>query len=120
MIFSSIAFLVYFLPIVLLIYFLLPNKLKNLFLLLASVFFYSWGAPLFIFVILLTTTLDFYLVKMMSESVNEKRRKLILVLSLCLNLGLLFYFKYCNFFIENLNNLLSGLNFSEIKWVQVA
>ena len=120
MIFSSIAFLVYFLPIVLLIYFLLPNKLKNLFLLLASVFFYSWGAPLFIFVILLTTTLDFYLVKMMSESVNEKRRKLILVLSLSLNLGLLFYFKYCNFFIENLNHILSGLNFSEIKWLQVA
>lgn len=120
MVFSSVAFLVYFFPIVLLIYFLLPNKLKNLFLLFASVFFYSWGAPLFIFVILLTTTLDFYLVKMMSESANEKRRKMILVLSLSLNLGLLFYFKYCNFFIDNLNHILSTFHFSQIKWMQVA
>jgi len=120
MVFSSITFLVYFLPLLLLVYFLSPNKIKNYVLLLASIFFYSWGAPRFIFVILLTTTLDFYLVKIMADSSSEKRRKLFLVISLCLNLGLLLYFKYCNFFIENLNSLLVLLHSEEIKWIGIA
>jgi alginate O-acetyltransferase complex protein AlgI len=89
-------------------------------LLLASIFFYSWGAPRFVFVILVTTTLDFYLVKIMSDSSSKKRRKLFLVISLCLNLGLLLYFKYCNFFIENLNSLLVLLRSEEIKWIGIA
>ncbi|HRH10954.1 MAG TPA: MBOAT family O-acyltransferase [Bacteroidia bacterium] len=88
--------------------------------LLASIFFYSWGAPRFVFVILVTTTLDFYLVKIMSDSSSKKRRKLFLVISLCLNLGLLLYFKYCNFFIENLNSLLVLLRSEEIKWIGIA
>ncbi len=55
----------------------------------------------------------------MAESANEKKRKLFLILSLTLNLGLLFYFKYCNFFIENINVLFSMLNTSEVKWINV-
>ena len=120
MVFSSITFLVYFLPLLLLVYFLSPDKIKNYVLLLASIFFYSWGAPRFVFVILVTTTLDFYLVKIMSDSSSKKRRKLFLVISLCLNLGLLLYFKYCNFFIENLNSLLVLLRSEEIKWIGIA
>jgi alginate O-acetyltransferase complex protein AlgI len=119
MIFSSVTFLVYFLPIFLVIYFLSPKKFKNLVLLISSILFYSWGAPKFIFVILGTTTLDFYLVKLLYNSVSEKRRKLFLILSLCLNLGLLFYFKYCNFFIDNLNSLLSGFGVNEIIWIKI-
>lgn len=119
MVFSSVTFLVYFLPIFLVIYFLTPQKLKNLVLLISSILFYSWGAPKFIFVILGTTTLDFYLVKLLYNSVNEKRRKLFLILSLCLNLGLLFYFKYCNFFIDNFNTLLSSFGANEIVWVKI-
>lgn len=119
MVFSSITFLVYFLPLLLLLYFISPDKIKNYVLLIASVFFYSWGAPKFIFVILLTTTLDFYLVRLMAASSNESRRKFILVISLCLNLGLLLYFKYCNFFIENINVFLDFLNAGEIKWLSV-
>ena len=119
MVFSSVTFLVYFLPIFLVIYFLAPQKLKNLVLLISSIFFYSWGAPRFIFVILGTTTLDFYLVKLLYNSTSEKNRKLFLILSLCLNLGLLFYFKYCNFFIDNINSVFSAMGTSEITWVKI-
>jgi alginate O-acetyltransferase complex protein AlgI len=119
MVFSSVIFLVYFLPIFLTLYFLTPKKLKNLVLLLSSIFFYAWGAPLFIFAILGTTTLDFYFVKLLSKAETEKKRKMFLVLSLCLNVGLLFYFKYCNFFIENFNVLLNLIGVKEVSWTKV-
>lgn len=119
MIFSSVIFLVYFLPVFLTLYFLTPSKLKNLVLLLSSIFFYSWGAPLFIFAILGTTTLDFYFVKLLHKAETEQKRKLFLILSLCLNVGLLFYFKYCNFFIENINAVLGVFGAKEISWTKV-
>jgi len=113
MVFSSITFLVYFLPIFLLVYHLVPHKFKNAVILLASIYFYSWGGPRFIFVILGTTFLDFLLVKTMAEQKDQKRKKLFLIISLCLNLGLLFYFKYFNFFIDNINALFGA----EIHWL---
>ncbi len=119
MVFSSVIFLVYFLPIFLVVYFLSPQKFKNLVLLVSSILFYSWGAPKFIFVILGTTTLDFYLVKLLHNSTEERKRKLFLILSLCLNLGLLFYFKYCNFFIDNLNTVLHAFGVNEIIWIKI-
>jgi alginate O-acetyltransferase complex protein AlgI len=119
MVFSSVIFLVYFLPAFLLLYFITPKKLKNFVLLGSSIFFYAWGAPKFIFVILGTTTLDFYLVKLMYNAPYERKRKLFLVLSLCLNVGLLFYFKYCNFFIDNINTALGALGVSQISWTKV-
>ncbi|MBK9284455.1 MAG: MBOAT family protein [Sphingobacteriaceae bacterium] len=119
MVFSSIIFLTYFLPIVLLLYIILPYKYKNTFLLLVSVFFYSWGAPRFIFVILLTTTIDFYIVGRMAKSSNLRLRNTLLISSLFLNFGLLFYFKYCNFFIENVNFLLGNFGAGEITWMKV-
>ena len=102
MIFSSTLFLLYFLPVFLTVYYLVGVRYKNFVLLIASIFFYSWGAPKFIFVILGTTILDFYVVKMMGESQNQVKRKLLLFLSIIANIGLLFYFKYANFFV-NLN-----------------
>jgi len=119
MVFSSVIFLVYFLPAFLLLYFVTPKKLKNFVLLSSSIFFYAWGAPKFIFVILGTTTLDFYLVKLMYYAADEKKRKLFLVLSLCLNTGLLFYFKYCNFFIDNFNSVLNACGVSGISWTKI-
>ncbi|MFM7022118.1 MAG: MBOAT family O-acyltransferase [Flavobacteriales bacterium] len=97
----------------------MQDRFKNAFLLLASIVFYSWGAPKFIFVILATTTLDFYLVRMMDDAQSEKRRKLFFILSLCLNTGLLFYFKYCNFFVENVNHVLSFIGAGQIEWVKI-
>lgn len=119
MIFSSSIFLVYFLPIFMIIYFCTDTRYKNAVLLIASILFYSWGAPKFIFAILGTTTLDFYLVKFMYNASSEKRRKIFLLLSLALNLGMLIYFKYCNFFVENLNEILASVGIAEIKWISV-
>jgi alginate O-acetyltransferase complex protein AlgI len=107
---------VYFLPVFILLYHLAPNKYKNAVILLASIYFYSWGGPKFVFVILGTTFLDFFLVNAMHNQKTQKAKTKFLVISLCLNLGLLFYFKYCNFFIENINALLG----TEIKWLKVA
>ncbi|MEO6303410.1 MAG: MBOAT family protein [Bacteroidia bacterium] len=115
MVFSSITYLVYFLPIFLLLYHLAPHKFKNAVILIASIYFYSWGGPKFIFVILGTTFLDYFLVNAMHNQKTQKAKTKFLIISLCLNLGLLFYFKYCNFFIENVNALLG----TEIKWIKV-
>lgn len=119
MIFASPIFLLVFLPVVLLGYFLTPQKLKNVFLLLASIVFYSWGAPKFIFAILLTTTIDFYLAKTIEQSSNERKRKLFLILSILMNLGFLFYFKYFNFFVENINCVLQSLGTNEILILKI-
>jgi len=119
MVFSSIVFLLYFLPVFLFCYFFVDKKFKNAVLLIFSIFFYAWGAPKFIFVILITTFIDFNLVALMERSANENRRKLLLTLSVSLNLGLLFYFKYSGFFVENLNVLLTSLGLKEKYWPEL-
>ena len=93
----------------------MPHKFKNAVILIASIYFYSWGGPKFIFVILGTTFLDYFLVNAMHNQKTKSAKNKFLVISLCLNLGLLFYFKYCNFFIDNINELLG----TEISWLKV-
>ena len=115
MVFSSITFLVYFLPVFLLAYHLVPNKFKNSCILIFSIFFYAWGGPKFIFVILGTTFLDFFFVEAMYNAKTKSRKNQFLVISLCMNVGLLFYFKYCNFFIDNINALAG----TEIHWAKI-
>lgn len=119
MVFSSIIFLLYFFPIVFIVYFLLNNKIKNAFLLLVSVLFYMWGAPKFIFAILLTTCIDFFLVNTLHNATSDKKRKLFLILSLSLNVSMLFYFKYCNFFIENVNSFLGLFSSMHLQWTNI-
>lgn len=119
MVFSSIIFLFYFLPLFLSIYLLSPKAYKNLVILLGSCLFYAWESPRFIFVILGTTILDFFFVQNMDRSEDARVRKRWLLLSLSLNLGLLFYFKYCNFFIDNLNTASSMLGLGHIEWLKV-
>ena len=97
----------------------MPKKFKNLFLLFASILFYSWGAPKFIFAILLTTTIDFYLAKLIDSSENEKNRKAALLISIIMNVGFLFYFKYFNFFIENFNHLFHKMGANEILALKI-
>lgn len=115
MVFSSITFLIYFLPIFLLLYHLVPHKYKNGLILVASIYFYSWGGPKFILVILGTTFLDYFLVKAMNNQKTQSAKTKFLIISLCLNLGLLFYFKYCNFFIDNINSVFG----TKITWLEV-
>lgn len=120
MVFSSTLFLVYFLPVFLLLYYLTPKKLKNYTLLLFSLVFYAWGAPKFIFILVASTIITYYLVRVMAGSEEEKRRRLFLVLALVLNVGVLLYFKYANFFVDNFNDLLMKLGGSEVSWTRVA
>lgn len=119
MVFSSIAFIFYFLPLFFFIYYLADKRFKNIVILAGSILFYAWGAPKFIFVILGTTVIDFYVVRFMDASEQKARRKLLLTLSLCINLGLLFYFKYSNFFVENVNVLLHGMGIKPMAWTKL-
>lgn len=119
MVFSSIVFLFYFLPIFLVVYFFSPRFLKNYVALVASIGFYAWGAPKFVFVILASTVIDFYLVQFLHTSQNERRRKQFLIASLFMNLGLLAYFKYANFFVDNFNAVLHSVGVEEMAWTSV-
>ena len=120
MVFSSILFLLYFLPVFLLVYVLLPKKAKNGWALLVSILFYAWGAPNFLYVVLGTSLLDFYLVKALYTTTNQRKKKIWLCISVSLNLGLLAYFKYANFFIENVNTALASVGIDRLAWTQVA
>ncbi|MEO6302941.1 MAG: MBOAT family O-acyltransferase [Bacteroidia bacterium] len=102
-----------------LVYFFIDKKYRNAVILIGSIFFYAWGAPKFIFVILFTTLLDFYLVGLMDKAINERHRKILLLISISINLGLLFYFKYSNFFIENVNAVLSVFGDKQIHWTKL-
>jgi len=119
MVFSSSLFLLYFFPIFLIVYYLLPRVAKNPFALLASIFFYAWGAPMFIFIVLGSIILDFYLVQFMNTAEGRKKMWL-LAASLVLNIGLLLYFKYANFFVHNLSKLLMQMGMDSIHWINVA
>jgi alginate O-acetyltransferase complex protein AlgI len=119
MVFSSISFLLYFLPVFLLTYFFAGKKYRNIVILVFSILFYSWGAPKFIFVILSTTFTDFHLVRWMSVTTNRSKKRWLLTISVLINLGLLFYFKYSNFFIENVNALLSVFGDGHIQWTRL-
>jgi len=119
MLFSSIIFLFYFLPLFLIAYYLTPAKHRNYTLLAGSIVFYAWGGPIFIFVILLTTGIDYLLVKQMEKSATKKRKKQLLLISLSINLGILFGFKYLQFFVTNLNELLGFAQISVIELPEI-
>lgn len=119
MVFSSSLFLLYFLPAFLLLYYLSPRFLKNYVALAASLFFYNWGAPDFIFIVIGSIIIDFYLVKSMFTKIGKVKRQLTAA-SIVLNVGLLLYFKYANFFVENFNVALSAMGIEEAKWAYVA
>lgn len=102
MLFSSVTFLYYFLPAVLILYYVAPKKLKNLVLFLASLVFYAWGEPKYVFLMLLSVGIG-YVAGILMEKL-PKKPVMITGVSLCLLF--LIYFKYTNFFISNVNALL--------------
>ena len=120
MVFSSNFFLLAFLPLFLLVYYVCPAKFKNTLFLIASLFFYAWGAPKFIFILLFSLLVDFYLVNFIYKT-EGKRKKYALALSVFLSIALLAYFKYSNFFVEDINRLVScwGAN-GIVNWTSVA
>ena len=112
MLFSSIPFLFYFLPVVLLLYAISPRKMKNFTLLVCSLVFYAWGEPRLVLLMLATVLIGYILGLLTERFPNYK--KLFLVLSLTLSLGFLGYYKYVDFFITNINNV-TGLSIPLLK-----
>lgn len=103
MLFSSIPFLYYFLPAVLILYFVLPKRLRNVILLMASLLFYAWGEPRYV-ILMITEILAGYLSGLLLAAFPQGRpAKLILALSLLVPVSLLIYFKYAAFLLENIN-----------------
>lgn len=103
MLFSSIPFLYYFLPAVLILYFISPRQLKNTVLLLTSLFFYGWGEPKYLF-LMMATILTFYFCGLaMGKCRTQTWKKVWLIVSIVIGLGLLGVFKYADFFIGSFN-----------------
>lgn len=103
MLFSSIPFLYYFLPLVLAVYFLTPARFRNAVLLLASLIFYAWGEPKYV-LLMLASILSGYGFGLLQERYRgQKGAKLVCGLSVAVSLSFLLYFKYADFFLENFN-----------------
>lgn len=101
MVFSSITFLFYFLPIVLAIYYIVPNKFKNIILLISSLLFYFYGEPKYIMIMVVSIIVTYIFGILMNK--YEKYRKHFLIFSITITLGILVYFKYIDFLITNIN-----------------
>ncbi len=102
MVFSSLIFLWIFLPIIFIGYFLIQDRLKNIFLLIGSLIFYAWGEPKYIFLMLCLIFINYGIGILIDRF--EKRKKLFLILSIVINIGILGYFKYLNTLIGIVNN----------------
>ncbi|TNE29577.1 MAG: MBOAT family protein [Bacteroidetes bacterium] len=119
MVFSSIFFMFGFMPIFFLIYYVLPYKYKNVWALLGSTFFYAWGGPAFVLVLFASITADYFIGHQIAQNKGQSKRRWV-ALGLILNVGLLGYFKYANFFVENFNSLLMALGMTGVHWTDVA
>ncbi len=107
MVFSSISFLYYFLPVFLVLYFLTPVKYRNITLLIGSLLFYFYGEQRYFYIIILMGLINYLIGNKLSKSKN----KFILTIGILINILVLFYFKYYDFFVQNFNNIF-GFNIS--------
>lgn len=106
MVFSSTIFLCVYLPLVVLGYYICPKKGKNLFLLIVSLIFYAWGEPKYVFLMIFSILVNYVFGLLMDKHrENKKRLKLMLVISVIIDLGLLSVFKYTDFIITNINSV---------------
>lgn len=108
MVFSSLTFLFVFLPVILIVYYLSPKKIRNTILFIGSLIFYAWGEPVYILIMLFSTAFDYVngiLIKKYKETKQLKKSRMVLITSIVVNLGILCFFKYSNFFIENIRNI---------------
>lgn len=103
MLFSSLSFLYYFLPCVLIIYFLAPKKWKNSVLLLSSLFFYAWGEPKYVLLMLLAILCGYLFALLIERYRSRTLSRLFLILSVSISAAILGFFKYADFFIQNFN-----------------
>ncbi|SCH18848.1 D-alanyl-lipoteichoic acid biosynthesis protein DltB [uncultured Clostridium sp.] len=104
-VFSSIAFIFYFLPLVLICYYLSPYRLRNLVLFIFSLFFYAWGEPLYIFIMIFSIFSDYIHAIIIDKNRGNIKSKIALISSIIINLSLLAFFKYSDFLISIYNNI---------------
>ena len=122
MVFSSNIFLYFFLPIMIIGYYILPGKAKNIWLLLGSLFFYAFGEPKYIFIMVASIVGNYafgMLIHHFARSETDRvsaGKRITLILTILYNLGILFYFKYFNLFIETVGNILH----KEIGFIEIA
>ena len=117
MVFSSFVFLLVFLPIVLILYYLCPAKLRNLILFIASLIFYAWGEPVYVLIMLFSTVFDYTngrLIEKLKSQDRNRAAKGVLIVDLCGNLAILGFFKYTDFVLETINSL-SGAGIGLLK-----
>src|SRR5579863_3957521 len=121
MLFSSTAFVFIFLPAFIGIYSLSPLGQKNTVALAASLIFYGWGAPHLVVYLVLACAVDFGASRLMARwDARSGARRGVLGAAIALNLGLLAYFKYANFFVEQLDRILGALGRAPVAWTAVA
>ncbi|MBQ8958660.1 MAG: MBOAT family protein [Bacteroidales bacterium] len=119
MVFSSNIFLLYFMPSFFLVYFLMPRKTRNYVLLLASLIFYAWGAPEFIIQLIVSLIANFFIVRWMCKTEKTSAKKWLCTLSIVISMGLLFFYKYGNFTMQNLNALLGLTGHAPLSWKRI-
>jgi len=107
MLFSSISFIYYFLPIIFLVYFSVPYKYKNIVLLVSSLLFYFFGEPKYTILLLFSTVVDYIHSLTIDRNRGRKIAKMTLISSIVINISMLTFFKYADFFIGNINALFS-------------
>jgi alginate O-acetyltransferase complex protein AlgI len=119
--FSSVTFLFAFLPTFLLVYHLAPARFRNAVALIASLGFYAWGAPRFLFVLVFVSMVDYAFSRGIARAEPaSRRRSWLLAVAVTINLGLLFYFKYANFFVREGNHIALWLGKPALQWVDIA
>jgi alginate O-acetyltransferase complex protein AlgI len=119
MVFSSVLFLFYFLPVFLLVYWLVPARFKNTVALVASLLFYAWGGLNFLALFLGSVVVNFFLIRSMDATPERWKQRIFLITSILLNVSMLFYFKYANFFLENASAVGSYLGGPPLTWEKV-
>lgn len=108
MVFSSLLFIFIFLPVTLALYYLFPKRVRNIVILVTSLIFYTWGEPVYIVIMLFSTVFDYVNGRLIQKNINNnnnKAAKAVLIFSIAVNLGLLCFFKYYGFIINNINEL---------------
>ena len=119
MLFSSITFLVFFLPTILVFYYAIPNKTyRNLILLIASFLFYAWGEPKFVFLMLASIVVNYSIGLKLGEN-SFRKRKFLLTFGILLNIAVLFIFKYLGFSCKIIDFILSTFHFKSIQVINL-
>lgn len=106
MVFSSIFFIFCFLPVFMLIYYLLPGKLRNIALVLGSLIFYAWGEPVYVILMLFSSVFNYYMAMELDNPDSEKSRKGNLIFTIAINLVILVFFKYYGFLLDSLGSVI--------------